>query len=454
MLFALAFLATMADWVPIRWTSADPKSLELLQGTPVNCVLLEKAYWSEPLVTAAANQGVVTLALLHPEGDAMAQAQKAIAQRMQGVVLEGDFADDVSARIRAVLADSKLSIVELPPRSKMRFDGSSAIAGTYQGVWPGIQAEEEGKAHAAPSGAPWINTNSGFLRFVRAVTDATVWMGYVPPPKTVITTERYLQAISDAAMVGARWILAFDEDYAKRFYGRDEKALKEWKRMTDQLGYFESHKEWRSLRPLSDLAIVQDVDTGALFSGGVLDMIAVKHTPVRPIPSRKLGGHVMDGAKMAVNVDPGALTDDQKAALRAFARSGGTLLSGASGWKFPSTTPERITLGEEEVKKLDEIWKELNTMTGRRNLGARLFNVSSMLSNLLESPAGKGAVLQLVNYSDYPVENVTVHLLSKFKTARLLAPGAEPKKLEVYEVEEGSGVDIDNIGVTATLVLE
>ena len=103
---------------------------------------------------------------------------------------------------------------------------------------------------------------------------------------------------------------------------------------------------------------------------------------------------------------------------------------------------------------LDEIWKEMNSMTGRRNLGARLFNVSSMLSNFVRSADGRQSVLQLVNYSGFPVENVTVHVLGKFTSATLQAPGAEPKKLEVYEVEEGTGIDIDNVNVAATLILQ
>lgn len=80
------------------------------------------------------------------------------------------------------------------------------------------------------------------------------------------------------------------------------------------------------------------------------------------------------------------------------------MLSGPATWKFPETKPDRITLSDDDVKTLDEIWKEMNGMTGRRNLGARLFNVSSMLSNLLESADGKTAVLHLANYSGYPVE--------------------------------------------------
>ena len=36
-----------------------------------------------------------------------------------------------------------------------------------------------------------------------------------------------------------------------------------------------------------------------------------------------------------------------------------------------------------------------------------------MLSNLLTSADGKTVVLHLVNYSDYPVENVTVHFIGE-----------------------------------------
>jgi hypothetical protein len=158
---------------------------------------------------------------------------------------------------------------------------------------------------------------------------------------------------------------------------------------------------------------------------------------------------------MAVNVAPASLTDAQKVALRTWTAAGGTLLSAPSTWKFPAPQSDQITLSDDDVKILDEIWKEVNNMTGRRNLGARLYNVSSMLSNLIQSSDGKQTVLLLVNYSGYPVENVTVHLLGKFKSARLLAPGSmEPVKLETYDVEEGSGVDIANVGVAAALVLE
>ena len=116
--------------------------------------------------------------------------------------------------------------------------------------------------------------------------------------------------------------------------------------------------------------------------------------------------------------------------------------------------PEDVFVYDPADTNVVTMWQQVDAAIGRRNVGVKLFNVASMLSNLLESPDGKGAILQLVNYSGFPVENVTVHLLGKYKSAQLLAPGAAPKKLEVYENEEGTGVDIESVGVAATLVLE
>ena len=93
-------------------------------------------------------------------------------------------------------------------------------------------------------------------------------------------------------------------------------------------------------------------------------------------------------------------------------------------------------------------------MIGRRNLGARLFNVSTMLSNLLTSADGKEVLVHLVNYASYPVDSVTVHLLGDWKHARLYTPDGKERELEVYKNDEGTGVDIDLVSVCATLRLD
>ncbi|HLJ16909.1 MAG TPA: hypothetical protein VKV15_20615 [Bryobacteraceae bacterium] len=454
MLVAFLLIAAIPDWVPARWMSGDPKTLDLITQTPINCVLLEKTSWSEVFAQQAAKRGIATLGVIHPGGDPLEAARKAVSQKLSGVVLEGDFDSTSRDRVRKVLADSRITMVELTSRDRIRFDGDAPVIGTYQGLWPGVEDENAADAKSAPSGAPWIDTNTGFLRYAHASTNKPIWIANQPPPKANLNVTRYLQAIGDAAMTGAHWVVALDPDFNQRLLAGDPAALKDWLRIGQNLRFYEEHKDWRAARPHSQLALVEDASSGALLSGGILDMIAVKHTPVLPVPVPKLHSDSMRDAKMAVNVDPGSLNDHQKEILKAFTRAGGTLLTGPPGWKFPEAKPGQITLEKADLDKLDEIWKELNSMTGRKNLGARLFNVSTMLSNLLESPDGKQVILQLVNYSDYPVENITVHLLGKFQHARLYRPEAAPKDLSPYEVEDGTGVDVDNMSALATLVLE
>jgi hypothetical protein len=457
MLWALAVAAPLfglvppADWVPARWNWTDVKSLDLVAGTPVNCLLLRSV---DPAFAAAArDRGLIALAVISPGGDPADAARKAARARYQGVVLEGDFPKGTAARVKDALADSKAVLVQLTSRSQMDLAGPDPIIGTYQGVWPGIQVLENGAAKAGPSGSAWIDTNTGFIRSVRAWGHAGVWLGNLPPEKTVIPGERYLQAVADAALSGGRWILALDGDFANRLRQGEAAAVRDWKRIAQLEQFFESHADWRTMQPYGRLAIVQDPADGGLLSGGILDMIASRHTPVRPIPRQKLAPGALENSQMAVDVDPQALTPEQKQVLQQFARGGGTLLTAPSGWKSP-VEPGQITLPEEETKRLNDIWHDAQSMIGRRNLGARLFNVSSMLSNLLASPDRKQVVVQLVNYSNYPVESVTVHLLGEFHHATLLTPEGGERALEVYKAEEGSGVDIDKISVCAALRLD
>ncbi len=455
MIVAFLLIAALGDWVPARWASNDPKSLDIVAETPINCLLIEHPLWSQDFAHRAAARGIATLGVVRPGSDSIDAARLAKSFGFSGVVMEGAFEEVAADRIRRVLADSAIPLVELTTRGRMRFDSTAPIVGTFQGVWPGVQAQDEhGSAKSGPSGAPWINTNTGFLRFAHASTKAAIWIANTPPEKTAIGLSQYLHAIGDAGMAGARWVVVLDEEFNRRVLARDPAALADWRQIGTHLKYYEDHQDWRTMRAHSNLALVEDVDTGALLSGGVLDMIAVKHTPVRPIPYRKISSAGMQGAKIAVDVNPSALSPEQRDVLKAFTRSGGTMLTGPPGWKFETLRKDDITLGKADLERLDEIWKELNSLTGRTNLGARLFNVSSMLSNLLEAPGQKQLVLQLVNYTDFPVENITAHVLGSFHTARLYQPNQAPKPLETYAVEEGTGIDIDKIGALATLILE
>ena len=453
-----AFGSNPSDWVPARWNSTDPKTVSLFEGTPVNCILLswqaDQAANFAAFASAAAAKGIDAIAVIRPGADPVASARAAVRAKLRGIVLDGDFPDNAGPAVRDALADTKTPVIEITARARMKLKSPDSVMGTYQGVWAGVQVTDHGKEKAGPSGSAWIDTNAGFLRAIRAYTNASVWLGNLPPEKTVITPERYMQMIGDAEMGGARWVIALDDELAGKLAQQDASALKKWKRITEVLGFFEKHPEWRAMPSAAKLALVQDKKDGGLYSGGILDMIATKHTPVEAVPPEKLSPEALKGKTMAVNVDAAVLTPEQKAVLTQFTRSGGTLLTGPPGWKWPEASDDkRITLDDAELKKIDDMWHDVQSMIGRRNLGARLFNVSSMLSNLLTSPDGKELWVELVNYADYPVDNVTVHVLGEFHHARLFTPDGKEKELEAYKNEEGTGVDIDAVGICATLRL-
>src|SRR5437667_2699198 len=120
MLLAFFLLAALQDWVPARWNSGDPGSLELLAQTPVNCILLERVTWNADVVKKAAGRGIATLGVLHGGTDLASLARRAASLQMTGVVLEGDFEAAAADQVRSALVDSALIVIELPGRRHIR----------------------------------------------------------------------------------------------------------------------------------------------------------------------------------------------------------------------------------------------------------------------------------------------------------------------------------------------
>ena len=337
----------------------------------------------------------------------------------------------------------------------MPLSEKAEIAGTTQGLWPGVKAEKAGKIEARPTGTAWIETNSGFLRYVRASLPAgtELWIANRPPEDANPTPLRYIQAIGDAALAGARWVISLDSAFMQRLLSGDAKALEGWKRINRALRFYEDNRELWTQSEAGRLAVVQDTGSGALFSGSILDMIAAKNIPSSIVPTEHLMASRLPDIRLLLNIDPASLSDEQKEKVRAVARQGATVVNGPPGWKLELPQDGSITIPENQVKQLDDAWREINGILGRRNFGVRLFNASSVLSSLRASADRKRMALHLVNYSDYPLESVTVEALGLYKSATLLTPQGR-RKLELFAGEEQTEITIDKMDDVAILILE
>lgn len=437
----------MQDCIPMRWSSASAESLARVEGSSINCLVVPAPALTPEFARSARQRGFRLLAAASTPGE----ARSALQAGTDALWVEGD-ADP--APIRA--AAGQTPVLRFPPRASMNLSDPGPVAGTAQGLWPGIHVEKEGALSAAPTGAPWIDTNSGFLRYLRASVpaDRPVWIANRPPSGTAWPASRYIQAIGDAALAGARWVVDLDEGLMKALIAGDERALAAWKRIAAALAFYEQHARWRDLPGYSTLTVLQDTASGALYSGGFLDMIGARHVPVTVAPAARILETKLPDVRLLLNIDPSALTDAQRERVREIARGGAMVVNGPPGWKLDTARDaQRITFDEQQIRQLDEAWREINSLIGRRNFAARIFGAPSMLSSLKATADRNTLALHLVNYSDYPVESISVHLNGKFSRARLLTPQGE-RAGDLYPLEDGTGVDIDKVEDVAILLIE
>jgi len=239
-------------------------------------------------------------------------------------------------------------------------------------------------------------------------------------------------------------VLSLDPDFEHRLLARQPAALTEWKEMAAHLQYFEGHKEWREFRAFGEFAVLQSEAGGALFSGGILDMVTAQRIPARPIPASRFNQQALAGIRILLNA--GTLQVPPRPGLLEL-KPGGNCCS-------PKTPPDEFKLRDEDIKRLEPVYKLVEKATARQNFGVQLFNVASVLSSAWISRDNGTLAVHLINYSDYPAEAITARFSRPWKRARLYRPEAPPRDLLVYPAKEGTGVEIERIGSLATLVMD
>ena len=66
----------------------------------------------------------------------------------------------------------------------------------------------------------------------------------------------------------------------------------------------------------------------------------------------------------------------------------------------------------------------------------------------------KSILVHLLNYTDYPSDDIALQVLGTWHRARLYTPEGPVRELPVYPVKDGTGIDISRIVVLGTVVVE
>ncbi|HEX4750681.1 MAG TPA: hypothetical protein VH302_14145 [Bryobacteraceae bacterium] len=404
-LFAAAVVASfLSACVPVEWPSADPASLSLLNDSSVNCLLIQKSQWNAALVEQGHKRGLKLLAVIDVGATSTPAGADAVV---------------IAAPNRNIAWSGKVPAVFLTSRNEL--GDSGGVVAISQAVWPEIRTGDD--TISTPSSAPWINTNLGYLRYLRSHVQGTIWITSPSPKKAEISARALQQAVADAALAGARWIATPDPQTIAGAMRGDGVSLSAWQNVRRLVEFIHNLPDVSKLKTYSRLGINVSPSTGALVSGGVLDMVGAQHIPFQVTNSSVGFDKFFDFADNALV-------------------------------KFPATSIGRTAIRAEDVDDLEPIYRRVEVDVGRTNYGLRVFNGAGLLSAPYALPDNKGALVLMTNYTDAPAENITLHVLGHWTKATLDQSGQQSRSLVTYPVKTATAVEIDSLDIFGAIRVE
>ena len=393
-----------------RWQ--DPASLEILKGTPVNCLLVswaaglpqdpEQQKALVPLIEAGRRNGLSIVGWVEGSAD------------QEAAIAAGKQAGLAAVAIENYQGKSTFPVVAWGDRAKVPWDSTAPVLPISGNVWPGAQTGRGGGASANPTGLPWIDSNSWYVQMARARTRAPLWLIFDPPGKPAVNLpERYAMAVLDCEAAGARWVISLDDSLRAGLAGKEPRAMETWKGVTGALSFFETHKEWRNNQRLGVVGVLSDF-AGENFdmSGEILKLSLRRGLLSRPLWKSRLTSQGFPGLKGLVYADKQAPAADLRKRMLAFVEQGGFLATG------PNWGPEgkaagahtrfdvralgkgRLAVAKEELVDPYQVAVDIQGIFSRANDLVRMFNgASSGGVNYSTSPDGKKALIQVLNYS-------------------------------------------------------
>jgi hypothetical protein len=424
----------------MRWPWSDPGGLELLAGTPVNCLVVPWAEGSPgdedhqrtlaSLVAAARGRGLAVVGWVSGKADLRRPAGAARASGLAALATES--AEPVEGF--DVLRFRKRGLADLPP---------SGFLGDADAVWPGMRPLKLGKEVDAVSGAtsrPWIDSNAWYVRFARAVlAPKTLWLAFDPPDTgPPPTADAYLQAIADTEIAGARWMVSLDPSLRNGLAEGRPQAREAWTRIARSLAFFRTHEAWVGFAPVGQIGVLSDyAGENEFLSFEVLNLLARRSGLFRVLHAEAAP---LDGLDSVLCVDSRPPAPALAGKLYAFAEAGGTLVT-PPGWEARGVPDEsvaiprfrvyrcgrgRLAVAREDFGDPDLVAEDAQLLTSHRRDRVRVFNLGFGQFHHATSADGRAGVLHALAFpTPYPRGWLTAWFRQPWARGRVLSIDAE-----------------------------
>jgi hypothetical protein len=448
----------------------DPASLAILQGTPVNCLVVswaaglpedaEQQQALKPLIEKGKQAGLEFVGLIEGSAKAPAAIAAANAAGLSAVALEGESP-----------ARAGIPVIPRNGHAQMRSTAGSPVMGISDGKWPGIPQER--MPAGGPTNLPWVDSNGAFLLIAHALAPGKcVWIEY-DAPQAPQPAEAYMLAVADPASYGARWVISLDDTLRADLAAKKQPAIDTWNKITGMLAFFEQHKQARTYQSAGALAVVSNFAGPNWFPGEeAVNLLPRLREPYQVIARSRATDTSFDGLQAIYYVDQEPPAPQLRQKLTDFAKAGGTLFV-SSKWPNPEGPPlqaepyllftlRALGKGRLAVCKIDhpdpsDTVADIQNIISHRNDLLRLYNASSMNFFYQTSAQGKRGVLHLLNYSRRPASDGPLFYVKEpYKSARLVSPElASPVELQWAPQEAGGAeLSLPKISVYGAVELE
>jgi len=481
-------------WVPIRWTGGplelawrshtktlpadaatrgvlarwyDPATLNLLEDSPANCLLVT---WSASIdaaletdqqqlvkayAEAAHNRGLAVLGLIYAAGNASKIVAAATQASLDGLVLDGDFPREFPAAL-AKLAGSMKVIEIANDASSARWKSASIVAVT--GVAPSAHNLSEVGIRGSPSSQPWIESNIWLVRsFAVSLPTRTVW---ISSRLENASAADYARAVADAAAAGGRWIISLDDTVRAKLLARDASALELWRHLSTYL-IGESHAAWRALTSYGNVGIVLDpASTQPDLEDEYVKLATRRQVPYHLVSRSELSSSAIAKFRAIVATELNPPSAAERKLLQDFAENGGVVIAGPTWGNIPKAEPfAELRTGKGSVfvykdPDPEAVAHDLKELLSDDDLGVVPFNVPSVITVATGVAPGHSLLIQLVNYFDHPVEAITFRIAGEFHSAHLETPDGAALDLPLRKGEGRTEVTIPKLSVWAAVSIE
>jgi hypothetical protein len=420
---------------------AQPAALDLLKGTPINCLVVEWAgglpedsaqqQTLSPLIEAGRQRGINFVGKIATGGGAAAAVAAARAAGLPAVMLAQPPGQSFD-----------LPVIRQFPRDKVAWQSTASIFSSSGNDWPGLKlATMQGDtAIAGPTGVPWVDSNAWFSLLSSQLAPGKIcWLDIAPPDAPDLThPSNYALAVADSAAYGHRWIISLDDNVRTALLKGDSPAASVWNKTYETLSFFESHREWAEYQSQGTLAVISDFrGENDSLSEETLNLLNRRRVQFRVMERSRAFATYAPGLKAILWLDKDTPSAAQLANLLGFVRRGGLLIApaywGPSGVipkkRDPSLDYNMYNVGQGQIAVTTEGFQDpfqvavdAHLLVSRRNDLVRLYNPATANCHASFDPVHKKQLVQVLNYSSEPASFVTLWISARARSARLWSP--------------------------------